>query len=173
MIRKNVTTVPSFSQQYVDQVPEDMDLLEALERFGVSFIEQHQKAYASLEKKVYAPGKWTIHQIMEHINDAERVFAYRAMRFARGDQSALVGMDQEVFTAGGNANDRAIYDIIDEFKHVRQSTIALFRSFDSNHLTMSGPASEMEFSVGALGFMICGHLLHHHQIIEERYYPLI
>lgn len=117
----------------------------------------------------YAEGKWTIAEAIHHIIDTERVFQYRALRFSRGDKTSLSGFDQDVFVAGGNANKRSKSSLIKEYQTVRQSTLALFQDFDDNILKQKGTASNLEWSVGALGFVICGHQKHHRNVIRERY----
>ena len=117
----------------------------------------------------YADGKWTIAEAIHHIIDTERVFQYRALRFSRGDTTSLPGMDQDVFVAGSNANKRSKSSLIKEYQIVRQSTLALFEDFDNAILKQKGIASNLEWSVGTLGFVICGHQKHHRNILRERY----
>jgi len=120
-------------------------------------------------KYAYAEDKWTIAEAIHHIIDTERVFQYRALRFSRGDVTSLSGFDQDIFVAGANANKRSIFSLIKEYQIVRQSTIVLFEDFDDSILQQKGIASNLEWSVGALGFVICGHQKHHRNIIRERY----
>jgi len=120
-------------------------------------------------KYAYAEGKWTIAEAIHHIIDTERVFQYRALRFSRGDSTSLSGFDQDVFVAGSNANGRSKASLIEEYQIVRQSTLALFEDFDKVILQQKGTASNLQWSVAALGFVICGHQKHHRNIIRERY----
>ncbi|WP_190808620.1 DinB family protein [Flagellimonas sp. S3867] len=117
----------------------------------------------------YADGKWTLAELLIHIIDAERVFQYRALRFARNDKTALAGFDQDVYVPQSNAGARTKQDIIEEYKTVRASTQSLFRSFDDEALKRVGVASGSEMSTRAMGFIICGHQAHHLKIIHERY----
>ena len=117
----------------------------------------------------YEENKWTISEVIHHIIDTERVFQYRALRFSRGDKTELSGFDQDVFVAGSNANKRSKSSLVKEYQIVRQSTIALFEDFDNADLQQKGIASQLEWSVAALGFVICGHQKHHRNIIRERY----
>lgn len=117
----------------------------------------------------YAEGKWTIAEAIHHVTDTERVFQYRALRFSRGDETSLSGFDQDIFVAGANVSKRSKSSLIAEYQVVRQSTLALFEDFDTAILKQKGIASDLEWSVGTLGFVICGHQKHHRNIIRERY----
>lgn len=117
----------------------------------------------------YAPGKWTIKDILLHLIDAERVFAYRALRFARNDQTALPGFDENLFVDEAGANARSLQDLLTELSLVRHSSIALFKSFNQEKLLRMGTASGHPMSVRALGFVIIGHQNHHQRIFQERY----
>lgn len=117
----------------------------------------------------YAPEKWSIKELCGHIIDAERVFAYRALRFARGDQTPLPGFEQDDFIAHANFAARSLNDLADEYEAVRRATIALLGSLDDAAWQRSGIASENEMSVRALAYGIAGHELHHLKILRERY----
>ncbi len=118
---------------------------------------------------VYAEGKWTVKDILLHISDTERILAYRALRIARGDSTPLAGFEQDGFVVNGNANARNLKTLLDEYIAVRQSTIALYKSFDSDSLLKMGEASGTAISVRALGYIITGHENHHNTIIKELY----
>lgn len=117
----------------------------------------------------YAKGKWTIKEILAHIIDDERIYSYRALRFARNDQTELPGFEQDDYALESRANDRTIEALLKEFAAVRNSTIALFDSFDGQVLTRSGLASGNVMSVRAAAYHIAGHELRHMNIIRERY----
>lgn len=117
----------------------------------------------------YAAGKWTIKEILAHIVDDERIYSYRALRFARNDKTELPGFDQDEFAHFSGANDRKINDILDEFASVRRSTVTLFNSFDDDALLRFGIASGNIMSVRAAAYHIAGHELRHLNIIKERY----
>ncbi len=117
----------------------------------------------------YAEGKWTIKEIINHLIDSERVFCYRAMRFAREDKTQLSGFDENHYTEASRANSRDLSALLEEYKTVRQSTIALFNSFDDKMLVSKGFAGSGEVSVRALGFLIIGHEKHHSNVVKERY----
>jgi uncharacterized damage-inducible protein DinB len=117
----------------------------------------------------YAAGKWTIKEILAHIIDDERIYSYRALRFARNDTTELPGFDQDDYALESGANSRSIEDLLHEFATVRTATVSLFDSFDSESLTRSGIASGNIMSVRAAAYHIAGHELRHINIIKERY----
>jgi uncharacterized damage-inducible protein DinB len=117
----------------------------------------------------YAPGKWTILDIMQHLIDTERIFCYRALCFAREDKTALPGFEENDYAATGKATRRDINDLVREFSLVRSSTIELFKSFDAEMMEQKGTANGKTISVKALLFATLGHELHHRSIIQERY----
>ena len=117
----------------------------------------------------YDFGKWTIKEIMQHLMDAEVVFAYRALRFARNDNTALPGFDENFYAKTSLANERTRIELIANYKALRLSTISMFQGFDSQALVNIGTASNSKMSVRALGFTILGHEIHHCNVIEERY----
>jgi uncharacterized damage-inducible protein DinB len=117
----------------------------------------------------YAPGKWTIKELLCHMIDAERIFAYRALRFARNDQTPLSGFEENDYAPEANADNRAIADIVAEMKRLRLTTIDLYRGFAPAMLDRTGSANNATLSVRNLGFIIAGHETHHRKILTERY----
>jgi uncharacterized damage-inducible protein DinB len=121
----------------------------------------------------YAPGKWSVKEVLGHVIDAERIFAYRILRIARGDQTPLAGFEQDGYIQTGNFSARTLNDLLEEFSSVREATITLVRSLDDDAWLRRGIASQKEISVLALAFVIAGHELHHRIILEERYSPAL
>ncbi|HEX8269831.1 MAG TPA: DinB family protein [Flavobacterium sp.] len=117
----------------------------------------------------YAEGKWTIKDILQHLIDAERIFSYRALRFARMDKTPLPGFEENDYADVANGYRRSIKDLLTELSIVRQSTLALFKTFSDDLLLRRGVASEREMSVRAVGFIIIGHQNHHQRVFQERY----
>lgn len=117
----------------------------------------------------YEEGKWTVAEVLVHLFDAERVFQYRALRFARNDQTGLVGFEQDDYVPQSRSNDRTKDDLIREYGSIRNSVITLFNSFNEIELLRKGKASDAQMSVRALGFVINGHQKHHQRILVERY----
>jgi hypothetical protein len=118
----------------------------------------------------YAPGKWSVKEVVGHMIDTERIMAYRALRFARNDRTPIPGYEQDDFVREGPYADLRLADLIEEFKAVRASTIALFRNLRSGDWTRRGVANQNEISVRALAYVIAGHEIHHRNILEERYF---
>jgi uncharacterized damage-inducible protein DinB len=121
----------------------------------------------------YAPGKWSIKESLGHVNDAERIFAVRILRIARGDQTPLPGFEQDDYVKIANASTRKISELLEEFTAIRRATIALIRSLDDASWLRRGTASGKEVSVLAIVFIIAGHALHHQAIFEEKYLPAL
>jgi uncharacterized damage-inducible protein DinB len=121
----------------------------------------------------YAPGKWTVKEVLGHITDTERIFSYRALRIARGDQTPLPGFEQDDYVRSGAFGDRTLAGLAEEFGAVRTASVSLLRSFNEEAWSRRGVASQKEVTVRALGFMIAGHQIHHRIILEERYLPAI
>lgn len=117
----------------------------------------------------YAPDKWSIKEVVGHLIDTERIFAYRALRFARNDETPLAGFEQNDYVAHAAFSQCEMKDLADEFEHVRRASIHLFRHLDGKAWDRRGVASDNEVSVKALAWMIAGHELHHREIIRERY----
>jgi len=117
----------------------------------------------------YAKDKWSIADILLHINDTERIMAYRALRLSRGDDTPLAGFEQDDYVLTANANNRTPKSLIEEFKTVRLASLSLFESFSEKDTLKMGTASGTNFSVRALQYIVVGHQIHHHQIITERY----
>ncbi len=160
---------PPYAIVYLNQVPDDGDLIGHLEN-GQKLIYDFYSSQS--EEKLmyrYEPGKWTMKDILAHIIDDERVFCYRALRFARNDKTELPGVEQDQDAEYACANDREISDILDEYIKVRASSISLFQSFNEKMVARKGKASGFNVSVSALGYLIAGHELHHVKIIKERY----
>ena len=143
----------------------------------VETLRAQRDAYVSLfadipESKVdyrYAPGKWTTKEVVGHVIDAEWIFTYRALRFARADPAELPGMDQDEFMKGANFAQRDFAGMIDEFQNLRSAGIALFGSFDESIWSRTGIASNFRFTVRALAYIVAGHGMHHVGVLKERY----
>jgi hypothetical protein len=121
----------------------------------------------------YAPEKWTVKEVLGHVTDAERIFAYRALRIARLDQTPLSGFEQDDYVRAGAFGERSLAGLAEEFAQVRNATVALFRPLGEGAWKRRGVASKNEVSVHALAFIIAGHELHHREILKERYFPAI
>jgi uncharacterized damage-inducible protein DinB len=121
----------------------------------------------------YAPDKWSVKEVLGHITDTERIFAYRALRIARQDQTPLSGFEQDDYVRAGGFGERTLADLAEEFACVRSATVALFRPLSEEAWSRRGMANKNEVTVRALAFIIAGHELHHREILNERYFPAI
>jgi uncharacterized damage-inducible protein DinB len=117
----------------------------------------------------YQSGKWSIKEVLGHLIDSERIFSYRALRFARNDQTPLAGFDQDPYVAAAHFDSRPWNDLTAEFEYVRRSTVLFFRSLTPEQTLRSGTANQAAITVRALGYVIAGHELHHMGIVTERY----
>ena len=148
---------------------ENVHLIEDLEISIHEFIRFVQDIPMDKFDYRYAEGKWTIKDIIQHLMDTERIFAYRALRFSRNDTTPLPGFDENDFVDNTDANKRSIQELLTEFAVVRQATLSLFKSFSEEQLLRIGTASGKEISVRAIGFILIGHQKHHQRIFKERY----
>ena len=118
----------------------------------------------------YAPGKWSAKEVLGHVCDSERVFAYRALRIARGDSTPLAGFEQDDYVRNGPFAKCSLSDLVEEFIAVRRATLSLLRNLDEAAWMRRGVANNSEVTVRALAYMIAGHELHHRRILEEKYF---
>lgn len=159
---------PSYSN-YITNVSEEYSLLEELEISLHRFIKFVQDIPMDKFDYRYAEGKWTIKDIIQHVIDTERIFAYRALRFARFDKTDLPGFEENDYANFANANSRSIMELLTELSAVRHATILLYKTFREPQLLHIGTANNNIMSVRALGFVIIGHQNHHQKIFQERY----
>lgn len=117
----------------------------------------------------YAPGKWSIKDVVAHVADAERVFSYRILRFARADDTPLPGFDETAWASAASADRRPLSDLLAELQAVRASTVALLRGLTADALERTGTANGVPISVRAMAWIVAGHELHHRHILRERY----
>lgn len=166
--RPDSSEYASFYAGYVGKVP-DGDLLRTLEQQDEQTMALLSGVPESKGGFAYAPGKWTLKEVIGHMADAERVFSYRALRIARGDTMPLPGFDEKAWVPNAGANARTLADLLGELRVVRASTLALLRHLPADAATRVGTASDKPVSVRALGWIIAGHERHHLGIIRERY----
>lgn len=164
----NTGEYAQFYATYISKVG-DKTLLKALEANSSAAVDFYQSIPADKHEYRYAEGKWTIKEVLQHILDTERVFAYRALRIARRDATPLPGFEQNGFNEAADANKRSLDNLIEEYKVLRASTKFLFANMTDEDLKTIGTASDNSVSARALGFMILGHEAHHIGIIKERY----
>jgi enterochelin esterase-like enzyme len=166
-------TFQPYAQGYIDLIPEGTDPLAVLRQQPAELHRDLARLTEAQALMRYAPGKWTPKEMLLHIIDAERIFTYRALRFARGDSQTLPGFDENDFAANCEANDRPMSDLLTEYHAVRAATLSLFGSFNAAQLDRAGLANGAPTSVRALVFITAGHERHHLGILRERYWPVL
>jgi hypothetical protein len=159
---------PAYYFKYIDLVPRG-DLCALLDAQRASTLKLLGAIPASLSRRRYAPDKWTIADVAAHINDTERVFAFRAFWFARGFDAPAPGFDQMVAAQSAAAHERSWPSHVDEFAVVRAATLALFRNLPASAWQRRGTVEGNSFTVRAVAHIMLGHVLHHTAILNEKY----
>ena len=164
---KSTEAAPDYFK-YIDLITSD-EIVPAIERqLGETLdflngISEEQSLHS------YEPGKWTIREVLNHVNDGERAFTGRAFWFGRGFTDALPSFDQEVAAKAAHANNTSWADLVEEFKNLRLSTISFFKSLPEEAWARTGVASDNRVSVNALAYIIAGHVAHHVNVLRQRY----
>ncbi|MDQ3799249.1 MAG: DinB family protein [Acidobacteriota bacterium] len=168
MSRPEKNEYAEYYETYVSLV-EETDIVSALRNQLAEF--ENLFAGISEEKGAhsYAEGKWSIRELIGHLIDGERVFAYRAFRISRADRTPLAGFEQDDYIRYGNFNNRALADLVEEFSLLRKANNILFKNLPAEAWSRIGTASEAEVSVRALAYIMVGHVRHHVNILKERY----
>lgn len=170
--RPDVSEHPAYYASYIARVPGD-DLMSYFKAPTDSVSEVLNLVNDETALFRYAEGKWTIKEVISHIIETERVFAYRILCFSRNDATELAGFDENAYIANGNANSRSVADLLNDYLVVRGSSVALLGSCNDEMLLRSGTANAKQASVRAIAYMIAGHELHHVNVIRERYLPAL
>jgi hypothetical protein len=168
-VRPDSAEVPPGLAGYVGKVRDGEDLMALLENqldelrsaFG-----QWPEARASYR---YAPGKWSVKELVNHLSDTERIFCYRALRFARNDATPLPGFDENAYASEMYADERPLADLVEELLEVRRATLSFLRGLRADAWTRRGIASGKEVSVRAMAYAMAGHVRHHLEVLAERY----
>lgn len=159
---------PPYFDQYINLV-HTSSVAETINKYSTDIIHFfHQIPLEKVDFK-YADGKWSIKEMLQHIIDAERIFAYRALRIARHDKTPLHGFDERNYAAASDAASRNWQGLLEEFEAVRKSTDLLLKSFTPDQLQQSGITNEHPNTVIAISFTVFGHILHHINVLKERY----
>lgn len=168
MPKPDFTRIPEYYHSYVNRVTVD-----ELQRAFAVHLPEALKFLQEIPKEKwdfkYAEGKWSIKDLLQHLIDAERIFQYRALRFSRRDATELPGFDENLFAHHADAGRRSKEDLVEEYKVVQKSSQQLFQSFNKEQLNASGIANGKEVYVEGIGFIIIGHMLHHLNVLKERY----
>ncbi|HEX5001204.1 MAG TPA: DinB family protein [Bacteroidia bacterium] len=160
--------IPAYYRDYVNELR------------GAAFIDKLKQQSGTTESLLtsltqdqwefaYAAGKWTLKEVILHLTDAERIFAYRALRFSRNDSTPLPGFEENDYVPMCESSSRTPASVIEEYSTLRQSTVSLFENFSDTMLERTGTANGQTISVRAIGMVIAGHEIHHLKVISERY----
>ncbi|MEH7335020.1 DinB family protein [Neobacillus drentensis] len=166
--RPNVSEYPEYYVPYVNSVP-GADLLTLLKENLVKVMELFENFSEVDAEFRYAPGKWSIKEVLGHMTDTERIMSYRLLRIGRGDQTALAGFDENDYVAGSQINKLPVKNILDDFIATRKATITLIENMPEEAWGNIGFANNTEVTARAVAFIIAGHEIHHRRIINDRY----
>ncbi|KMQ67762.1 DNA damage-inducible protein DinB [Chryseobacterium sp. FH2] len=165
-----MTDFQKYIQRYLDNIPSE-NWLEELKISGEKTVNVYSRLSEEQSHFAYGEGKWTLKELLLHLSDTERVFQYRILAFARGDENQLPGFDEEIYAENSFANERSLKSLLEEYKLVRNSSQVLLESLRLSVLNNIGIANGNPISVETIGKLIVGHNYHHLNIIEERYLP--
>ena len=168
MTRPQSTEAASYYFKYIDLITSD-DIVPAIESQMGETLQFLQGISEEKSLSTYEPGKWTIREVLNHVNDGERLFLGRAFWFARGFQDPLPSFEQDLAVQAAEANRTSWAELVDEFRAVRLSTISFFKNLPAGAWTRTGVASDAEVSVNAIAYIIAGHVVHHTNVLKDRY----
>lgn len=168
MPRPQLQDYPAAFHAYISQTDLPSPTEELLNHFD-STLEFFKTIPSTKYEYAYAPGKWTLKELLQHLIDCERIFCFRAVSIARGEKQSLPGFEEGDYVANSFANSRSWADMCNEFSVVREGSVLLFRSFNQEVLQRSGISNDKPISVNALGFALAGHTKHHLNVINKRY----
>ncbi|MBL7726805.1 MAG: DinB family protein [Dinghuibacter sp.] len=160
-----------FSRYY--HLLDDVPLLEVLQKSIDELDELPMDQFEALGNRVYAPGKWTVKDIIQHLSDINRTFTYRALAFARADSQQMPSIPEDDYAITAQANARSLVSLVNELRIVNQSLKALFESFTPEMLVREGIGFKGPYTVASIGFTLPGHQRWHFDVLKERYFPLL
>lgn len=167
--RPETTEAAPYYFGYINRIPGN-DILHALQNQLDETLPLLHRISEEKSLHRYAPDKWSVRQMWNHVNDAERIFLYRALWFARNLNSALPSFDQDIAVVAGNGNDVSWANHVEEFREIRLATISFFRNLPEDAWLRSGIASEKPFTVRACAYIVAGHVAHHASVLREKYF---
>jgi uncharacterized damage-inducible protein DinB len=168
MPRPLQTDYPAYYEAYISKIQGD-NILEILQQQKEAAKELITSLPVEKENYRYAEGKWSVKELLGHIIDGERIFTYRALRFARNDKTELPGFDQDAYIENADFDGRTMRSLLEEFLAVRDASITLFKNLTAEELSHKGTANGKEVTVNAIQYIVAGHELHHMNILRERY----
>jgi DinB superfamily len=172
MKRSQLFPLPEYFDRYINQC-DNVEIPTAIQTSIDELDKAPLQKWKALGDKIYAPGKWTVKDILQHLVDTERIFAYRALAFARGEQQPLPSYEEDDYALAAAASNRTIESLVNELKSSHLSLKAMYESFTPPMLKKTGKGFKGDYSVAAIGFILPGHQRWHWKILEERYYPII
>ena len=172
MRRSQLFPLPEYFDRYINKC-DDVELMEAL-RISIEELDRFPVTkWNALGDKVYAPGKWTVKEILQHLIDTERIFMYRALTFARNEKQQPPSFEENAYVRESEANTRTVEELVVELRTVHVAIKTMFESFTPAMLSRTGKGFKGEYSVASIGFIIAGHQRWHLQVMEEKYYSLL
>lgn len=168
MSRPQASDFPAYFSRYISKVDTD-SVHEAIKKYAKSLADFYTGLPEDKADYAYAPGKWTLKELLVHVIDAERIFSYRVLRIARKDKTPLASFDENSYAENSLATERSFADIKEEFLAVRKSTDLLLASLNEEQLSEQGISSNLPVTANAIAYIIYGHMLHHKQVLEEKY----
>jgi DinB superfamily len=168
MHRPEKTEYNEYYERYVSLVNET-EIVQVLENQQAELSEIFERITEEKSLYAYAEGKWTIKEVLGHLSDGERIFAYRALRISRADETPIEGFEQDGYIENSNFNGTKLSDLLDEFLLIRKSNLIFFKNLTAEAWTRAGTASDSPVSVRAIAYIMAGHVRHHIRILRERY----
>ena len=168
MTRPQKSEAAEYYFAYIDLITSD-EIIPAIKSQMTETLELLQGISEEQSLQTYAPGKWTIREVLNHVNDGERLFLGRALWFARGFQDPLPSFEQDVAVQAAQANETSWAALVEEFRNVRMGTISFFKNLPAEAWSRTGVASDNPFTVRALAYIIAGHVAHHTKVLHEKY----
>ena len=171
MKKSDLEFMPDYFEKYINEV-DDIEINDALRKYGTELLKNYRQQLIHTGNKIYAEDKWTVKEIIQHLIDCERIFCYRALAFARKDQTNLPGFEEDDYADASKPDDRSIDELLSDFEASRNSTIKMFESFNDKMLMNHGICNNTKISVLAIGYVIAGHTLHHLKVMHSKYFSL-
>lgn len=168
MNRPEKNEYAEYYERYVSLVAEN-DVVDVLEKQSAELLELFKSITEERSLYAYSEGKWTIKEVIGHLTDGERIFAYRALRISRADKTPIEGFEQDGYIENSNFNHTPLADLIAELLAVRRANLIFFKNLTADAWQRAGTASENTVSVRALAYIMAGHIRHHVNILKERY----
>ncbi|MGC2248651.1 MAG: DinB family protein [Terriglobales bacterium] len=166
--RPEPTEYDPYYERYISLVKTD-DIIATLHKQAQQTRDLLGKVSPDQSEFRYAAGKWSVKEVLGHVNDTERIMSYRVLRIARGDQTPIEGYEQDDYVVAGKFSRRTMDDLLQEFMTIRNATIELIRHIDQESAERRGTANNKQISARAIIYVIAGHELHHRRILEEKY----